>query len=341
MIIYDPNRSVGLAEFGIEIPVRDSRAVKTFAHLKAHPDLGQLIDHWHIPHVDQEIAREDLLRVHSAEYVKRLYSEGLEAEIVRTYELVDRQGELYRYRPDQAKLPLTALFEKTLATAAGTFHCCQVALDRGFCYYFGGGTHHARQDTGNGFCLINDIVIALRRLQAERRIESAWVIDVDAHKGDGTAALTQGDASIRTLSIHMAHGWPLDGDTRDSQGRLNPSFIPSDVDIPMAPGEDRHYVNRLEKGLNRLERLSRPDLAVVVAGVDPFEEDELPSTRDLRLTLEELMARDRLVYNFLKQREIPQAFLMAGGYGASTWKAYAQFLEWVLLDRFASPSPQM
>ncbi len=340
MVIYDPRRQVGLAEFGIEIPVLDSRAVKTFDHLRAHPDLGRSMDRWLIARTDFAIGREDLLRVHSPEYVDRLTSEGLEAEIVRTYELIDDRGKYHRYRPEGASLPLKVLLERALATAAGTYHCCRVALDTGFGYYFGGGHHHARHDTGSGFCLVNDIVIALRRLQAESRIENAWVIDVDAHKGDGTAALTAGDASIRTLSIHMARGWPLDSPPVDGSGRPNPSFIPSDVDIPMEPGEDARYVQRLGDGLSRLEKLSRPGLAVVVAGVDPFEGDELPSTRDLKLTLAQLLERDRLVYRFLAERAIPRAFLMAGGYGAETWKAYAQFLEWVLLERLGPPGTE-
>jgi len=85
---------------------------------------------------------------------------------------------------------------------------------------------------------VNDLVIALRRLQFENRIRSAWVIDVDAHKGDGTAAITAGDQSIVTLSIHMARGWPLDQPERDTDGRLNPSFIPSTIDILMEAGEE-------------------------------------------------------------------------------------------------------
>jgi acetoin utilization deacetylase AcuC-like enzyme len=170
---------------------------------------------------------------------------------------------------------------------------------------------------------------------AEFGIETAWVIDVDAHKGDGTAALTCDDASIRTLSIHMAHGWPLDGAQRDREGRLNPSFMPSDVDIPMEVGEETRYVARLQEGLHRLARGPAPDLAVVVAGVDPFEGDALPSTRDLKLSLPQLLERDRSIYRFLAQRGIAQAYLMAGGYGDESWKAYAQFLEWVLCERLA------
>ena len=193
--------------------------------------------------------------------------------------------------------------------------------------------HHAQKEYGAGFCLVNDLVTALRRLQAETRIRSAWVIDVDAHKGDGTAALTAGDDSIATLSIHMAAGWPLDQPERDADGRPNPSFIPSTVDIPIAAGEEPVYNRRLREGLARLAETGRPDLALVVCGADPYELDELPSTAGLKLSLEQLLERDQLVYSFLKTRKIPGAWVMAGGYGRNSWRVYTQFLEWALLER--------
>ena len=101
----------------------------------------------------------------------------------------------------------------------------------------------------------------------------------------------------------------------------------------MARVEDHLYVSRLQEGLNTLGNFSRPDLAVVVSGVDPFEKDELPSTDDLKLSLDQMMQRDLLVYEFLQERRIPQAYLMAGGYGESSWQVYAQFLEWALSDK--------
>ena len=332
MILYEENLNEGFLEFGIEIPVLASRAGKTFDFLKSHKILGRRIEHWHIPKIDEQIAKEDLLRVHSEEYVARLYSEGLENEIIRTFELIDEQGRYYRYNPENARLPLSKMFDRTLITVASTVQCGRLALSKDFCFAFRGGMHHGQKNFGNGFCMLNDIVIAIRKLQAEQLIRTAWVIDTDAHKGDGTAALTRGDDSITTLSIHMGQSWPLDGEKYDRAGNLNPSFIDSDIDIPMGPGEDALYVARLQDGLNKIESYPEPDLAVVVSGVDPFEKDELPSTSDLNLSLEQLLERDQLVYRFLRKRGIPAAFLMAGGYGENSWKVYAQFLEWALLD---------
>jgi len=337
MILYDESLNEGLLEFGIQIPVLASRAVKAYEFLKSHDLLGPRIDQWHIPKIEEQISKADLLRVHSSDYVDKLYSADLESEIIRTFELIDEQGNYYRYDPDTATLPLTRLFDRTLATVASTVQCSRVAQDKNFCFAFRGGMHHAQHNYGAGFCPINDIVISIRKLQAEKRIRTAWVIDTDAHKGDGTAALTRGDDSITTLSIHMAHSWPLDGEKYDGSGNLNPSFIESDIDIPMARGEDHLYVSRLQEGLNTLDNMSRPDLAVVVSGADPYEKDELPSTAELRLTLAQMKQRDLLVYGFLKERGIPGAYLMAGGYGESSWQVYTQFLEWALLDNLDMP----
>jgi acetoin utilization deacetylase AcuC-like enzyme len=332
MIIYDKRLREGLVEFGIEIPMHHSRAATTFENLRHHKLLGPQINRWHIKKVNEVITRKDLLRVHSKDYVARLYSPRLEDEIIRTFELIDDQGRYYRYQPDKATAPLAHLFDRLLFKAAGTVQCCRVALEKEFCYSFGGGMHHAKRDYGAGFCLVNDIVIALRKLQAENRIRTAWVIDLDAHKGDGTAVLTQEDSSITTLSIHMARGWPLDGEAYDRQGRLNPSFVPSDIDIPVAVGEDHLYVAKLEKGLEKLVHIGPPDIALVLAGSDPYEKDELPSTGELRLSLAQLKERDILVYQFLKANGIPRAYVTAGGYGQHSWEVDWQFIEWALLD---------
>ena len=332
MILYNDSQNIGLMEFGIEIPVLYSRVLNTYEYLKSHETLGPKIDQWHNRKIEETISRDDLLRVHSGDYVEKLFSDGLENEIINTFELIDEAGNYHRYNPDKATLPLTQLFDRILTIVASTVQSCRVALAKEFCFAFSGGMHHAQHAYGDGFCMVNDIVVAIRKLQAEGLIRTAWVIDIDAHKGDGTAALTKGDDTISTLSIHMANGWPLDGDEYDPHGNFNPSFTPSDIDIPMARGEDHLYIPRLQEGLNRLDRLAHPDLAVVVSGADPYHKDELPSTSDLKLTLAQLMERDLLTYNFLKERDIPRAYLMAGGYGEGCWEVYAQFLEWALMD---------
>jgi acetoin utilization deacetylase AcuC-like enzyme len=336
MILFEESEIVGLSVFGIDIPVRQSKASRTFEALRSDPELGAQVERWHVRTDTEAVTRQDLLRVHDPVYVQRLYSEGLKQEILKTYELLDEQGNYRRFDPDRAELPLERLFRRALERVSGTWHCCRIALQRGFCFYLGGGMHHAHRDEGKGFCLVNDIVIALRKLQAEQGLETAWVIDVDAHKGDGTAALTREDPAIRTMSVHMAEGWPLDEPEYDELGRFNPSFTPSDIDVPVQSGEEDRYLEKLRKGLDELDRYPSPDLAVVVSGADPFELDELDSARKLALTLEQLLERDRMIYSFLKERGLPRAYLMAGGYGPETWRVYTQFLLWALPDMVRS-----
>ena len=179
MILYDENLNEGLLEFGIQIPMLASRAVKAYEFLKSHDILGPKIDQWHIPKIEEQITKADLLRVHSSDYVDKLYSADLESEIIRTFDLVDEQGKYYRYDPDAATLPLTHLFDRTLTTVASTVQCSRVAQEKNFCFAFRGGMHHAQHNYGAGFCPVNDIVISIRKLQAENRLQTAWVIDTD------------------------------------------------------------------------------------------------------------------------------------------------------------------
>ena len=333
MLIYDPDHKVSFFEFGIQIPIKDSRARRTFENLKSDPVIGKRLNEWYQPKSKLLLDRVDLERTHDSAYLDRLFSESLEGEIVKTYELIDAKGRYHRYDPESATQPLTKLFDRIQERVSGTWQCCSTALEKNFCFYFGGGMHHAQRSFGNGFCLLNDIIIAVRKLQASQKIKTAWIIDTDAHKGDGTAAITVNDPTIVTLSIHMGSGWPLDGPSHDASGRLNPSFIPSTIDIPIYTGEEGMYVHKLEKGLQEMTGLDNPDIAVVVFGADPYEKDELPSTAELKLTLEQIFERDRLVYNFLKNRRIPMAYLMAGGYGDESWRVYTQFLQWALADQ--------
>ena len=223
MILYDPGLPASLLEFGIQIPIRDNRTTRTFAALKGHPELGRTFPAWHVNRIEERLDPRDLRRVHTTDYVAQLFSPRLERIILDTYELVDAQGRYHRYDPAQAVRPLSELLARILKKAAGTVQCARLALKHGFCYYFSGGMHHAHAGHGSGFCLVNDIVIAARKLQHENEVRRVWIIDTDAHKGDGTAALTAQDPDIVTLSIHMADGWPLDGPRSLADGTANPA----------------------------------------------------------------------------------------------------------------------
>jgi acetoin utilization deacetylase AcuC-like enzyme len=337
MIVYDRFEHHPLIDYGIRIPVHPGKRTQTFEFLTRHPVLGPRKSDWLVSKPVVSANHDDLLRVHSEDYVARLDSSRVDEEIIRVYELVDGDGNFHRYDPAAAVRPLAELYQSSLRNAGGTTLACRVALESGFGYFFGGGSHHAKRDYGEGFCVVNDLVIAARRMQADASqtgVGQVWIIDVDVHKGDGTAELTENDPSITTLSIHMGRGWPLDSAEYGPDGRRNPSFIPSDIDIPIFEREEERYNPMLAAGLEKLAReFPRADLAIVVSGVDPYEKDELPSTAPIKLTKEQLFERDLLVYRFLMDAGIPAAYVMAGGYGSSSWEVYAQFLEHVLQER--------
>ncbi|MFP4364498.1 MAG: histone deacetylase [Spirochaetia bacterium] len=330
MVIYNHLQRSGLQEFGILIPIEDLRAEKTYKSLLQDNILGDLWKIWDLSFDPVEISRSDLELCHSQEYVRSLYTPELENKIIAAFELVDYAGGYHRYDPGKALSPLSDLRDWILRKAGGSVQCLYNALETGFCFYTEGGMHHGHIDYGSGFCLINDIVLAARKAQKERGLKNLWILDVDAHKGDGTAHMCQFDQSIVTLSIHMGNGWPLDCGEVLSNGAINPAFIPSDIDIPVFRGEDSAYVSKLAEGLEKLSSYPKPDAAIVVMGVDPYEKDLLPSAAGLQLTAEQMLERDMLVYDFLDSLNIPAAYLMAGGYGPHSWEVYAAFLKTVL-----------
>jgi acetoin utilization deacetylase AcuC-like enzyme len=281
---------------------------------------------------------------------------GLRNLLLLAYELLDAQGRPNRYEPAKAIFPLERLFGTVLGQVTGTYTACRLALEGeripgegepGFCFFLGGGMHHARYDQGVGFCLVNDSIIAAGRLQAEKRAARIWILDVDAHKGDGSAELAarmrqplperRGEplesgapaaTGIFTLSTHMASGWPLDPESLRAAPRDRAPWVPSDVDVPIESGEEADYVPRLAAGIEEMERrFGKPDFAIVVDGADPYERDGLPSTASLALSLEQCLDRDKLLHGYLREKHIPSAWLMAGGYGEHAWEPPAYFLK--------------
>ncbi|MCO4793348.1 MAG: histone deacetylase [Bacteriovoracaceae bacterium] len=324
MILYHSDLSPNWGEYGILIPLRDDRSKRVFEHLRSLGKANLL----ELNKSDLEIVtQEDLLRVHSKEFIDHLYGQKLESEILDCFELVDGKGNYNRYNPALAKRNWSEFFDSILHHVSASKYAMEKSLEKGFTFFLGGGMHHARTNKGSGFCLVNDIVVGIRALQDSNKIKRAWVIDTDAHKGDGTSEITHKDPSIKTLSIHMKKGWPL-----DHPDLQHPSKIPSDVDIEMDCEEESFYNERLRQGLNKLwdHNPDKPDFVVVNAGVDPYELDELPSTQFLRLSKEQMLERDLMVYNFFKERGIAQCWLMSGGYGKFSWEVYSQFLEQIL-----------
>ncbi|MDR2897238.1 MAG: histone deacetylase [Spirochaetaceae bacterium] len=370
MILYDSSLDMNFRKYGIMLPILDSRAGRIIKEVQNSPvrtnsQATKVFPVYTLNEARQEIGRtagetpepigrEDIERVHEPNFVSHLFddtSKGLEKELLTTYELIDQNGEYNRYEPGQAERPLSDLFGTIRQQVEGTYLACRLALEqesgRGFCFYLGGGMHHARYDSGSGFCLINDSIISIRRLQSEGQAALVWIIDVDAHKGDGSAELVtfsrskettflDKNPSILTLSVHMAKGWPLDAETLSVSDADRAPNLPSDIDIPMEENEEDLYLPRLKEGLKQLQELSgnrKPDLAIVVDGADPYEHDGLASSGLLKLSLEQCVARDRYIYSFLQENAVPSAWLMAGGYGDRAWEPPAAFLQQLAKER--------
>jgi acetoin utilization deacetylase AcuC-like enzyme len=183
--------------------------------------------------------------------------------------------------------------------AGGTALASRLALRDGIGFNIGGGFHHAFPDHGEGFCAVNDIAVAIRRLQREGQIERAIVIDCDCHHGNGTAAIFAGDKRVFTISIHQFNNYPTEKP-------------PSDIDIHL-PDEtgDEEYLERLRQAYLPALAEHRPQLAIYVAGADPYYQDQLGG---LSLSLEGLKARDRLVMSSALLGRVPLAVTLAGGY---------------------------
>ena len=302
MIVYHPSLIPSLKEFGLDIPIHSNRWLHPLANLPPSLFYDGL---WKLA------SPQNLSLAHTQDYTEFIFKEPKRA-ILQAYE-----GEQYFTLKPQK--PFHILLESTMKHLSATLTTCQIALERGWSYAMGGGMHHALSFTGQGFCLINDVVISLRILQREKKIRRALIIDVDIHKGDGTAEITQGDDSLYTVSLHGHETWPLKG------GGYPESLIPSNSD--QAISESCTYLKTLEHTLHQLPKDF--DLCLVVQGADLYEKDTLPGSHQLNLTLEDMLKRDQMIHRWLESHSIPQAYCMGGGYGEESWRVYDQYLTWV------------
>jgi len=228
---------------------------------------------------------ENVLLVHDRAYVDKLV-----------------HGRLSVLEEAVLELPYSKqLVEASFLCAGGSILAAREALTRGVGINIGGGFHHAFPDHGEGFCVFNDIAIAIRALQHEGLVRRAAVIDLDVHQGNGTAAIFRDDASVFTFSMHDEQNYPA----------IKP---PSDLDVGLETGTGgAEYLAALERHVPAILDRHRPDLVAYVAGADPFEQDQLGG---LKLSREDLRRRDRVVFENSASREIPGVALLAIGYAA-------------------------
>ena len=226
---------------------------------------------------------DDIALVHHREYLRKLQTGKLSYLEVMRLEIP--------YSPE--------LIRAVWLSAGGSVLAGRLALEDGVAVNVGGGFHHAYPDHGEGFCVLNDFAVAIRRLQKEGSIARAMTVDCDVHQGNGTAAIFGGDHSVFTLSIHQENNYPY-------------PKPPSSLDINLADGVgDEEYLRELDQGLDRAFAEFTPDLIFYIAGADPYRDDQLGG---LKLSLEGLEKRDRSVFERARAKSIPVAVALAGGY---------------------------
>lgn len=224
-----------------------------------------------------------ILLVHGADYLERVKAGTLSRE--------EQQAIGFPWSPQ--------MVERSRRSSGATIAACRSALENGTSANLAGGTHHAFRARGEGFCVFNDAAIAARVMQAEGRVRRVLVIDCDVHQGNGTAAIFADDASVFTFSIHGANNYPFAKER-------------SDLDVELEDGaDDRAYLDALEPALAQAMRLASADLAIYLAGADPFIDDRLGR---LALTKRGLLERDRMVFTACELAGLPVAVAMAGGY---------------------------
>lgn len=226
---------------------------------------------------------EQILRAHDADYLHRAQNGLLTPMEIR------RIG--FPWTPE--------MIARSRRSSGATIAACRAALIDGVAVNLAGGTHHAFRDHGEGYCVFNDSAIAARAMQAEGRVRKVVILDCDVHQGNGTASILAGDSSIFTFSVHGAKNFPFHKER-------------SDLDIELPDGTtDADFLIAVEEGVSRAIAMSGADLALYLAGADPFERDRLGR---MKVSMAGLAERDRIVFGLCKSAGLPVSVAMAGGY---------------------------
>jgi len=273
------------AKYSFPLPEGHRFPISKYALLRERVIEDGIVEAEHL-HDPARVSREDLLLVHSADYIDRFTTGRLSADEER------RLG--FPWSP--------ALVERSYRAAGGTLEAAAYAVAHGIAMNLAGGTHHAFPSHGEGFCVFNDTAVAIRALQRDGRIRRALVVDLDVHQGNGTHAIFAGDESVFTFSMHGGKNYPF-------------HKVAGCLDIELNDGtNDDEYLDQLFHTLPTAIAKSRADLVVYLAGADPHENDRLGR---LRLTFDGLARRDAFVLEQVREVGLPVAVTIAGGYGRS------------------------
>jgi acetoin utilization deacetylase AcuC-like enzyme len=275
---------------------------------------------------------EDILLVHTPDYVRKL-----------------KTGTLSPLEEMQMEVPYSPELVRAFWLAAGgSILAAQHAMKDGVAVNIGGGFHHAFPDHGEGFCVIHDVAVAIKRMHKDGLVKRAMTVDCDVHDGNGTAAIfppktrtgqplpsasgvqpnlrgaaqlrdsSSGELEVFTISLHQANNYPA----------FKP---PSSIDVNLPDGtNDEQYLGWLDQALSSALRQFQPELLCYIAGADPYEEDQLGG---LALTIAGLKKRDELVLRVARSRNIPVMITYAGGYARHTEDTVAIHCNTILAAR--------
>jgi len=269
-------------QFTFPLPESHTFPIGKYALLRQRVVAAALVrpEDLRVPHAASD---KELLRAHDEDYLRRIL-----------------HGELTQQEIRRIGFPWSAeLVERARRSSGATIEACRAALQEGVGINLAGGTHHAFRDHGEGFCIFNDGAIAVRAMQAESRVRRIIIIDCDVHQGNGTAAILTNDPTVFTFSIHGKNNFPVRKE-------------PSDLDIALDDGaDDPAYLKALDTGLTHVMERARAELAIYLAGADPYTDDRYGH---LALTKAGLEKRDRLVFDRCRRLGLPVAVTMGGGY---------------------------
>jgi acetoin utilization deacetylase AcuC-like enzyme len=274
-VFYTPRYYADIGDNHV-FPIRKFELVRDKLLAEATLNLDELVD-------PSPAQIEDALLVHTDDYVSRLCSGNLTAKEIR------RLG-----------LPWSeSLVRRSFYAVGGTLAATEVALAEGYSSNLAGGTHHSFSDRGEGFCVLNDVAIAVRAARVRNSIRRAAIVDCDVHQGNGTATIFAGDEDTFTFSIHGANNYPL-------------FKAQSTLDVELADGtSDDEYLACLAHHLPRVFSHD-PEIVFYLAGADPYVGDKLGR---LALSIDGLRKRDAYVLRECYERAIPVVTVMSGGYG--------------------------
>ena len=291
-------------QFVLPLPEGHRFPMRKYSLLRERLVLSKVLEPAEL-HIPAPALDSQILLVHAQEYLEKVKAGTLSPKEIRRIGFPWSLG----------------MVERSRRSVGGTIAACRSALAGRLAVNLAGGTHHAFVDFGAGFCVFNDVAIAIRTMQSEGAIQTAVVFDGDVHQGDGTASLFAGDRSVFTFSIHGAKNFPFRKQA-------------SDLDIALPDGaEDDAFLDGIRKGLNVLLANPKPAMAVFLAGADPYVGDRLGNLAVTKLGLAE---RDRQVIGGFVKQVIPLVVVMGGGYAKPILDTVDIHLETIRIAKYCA-----